>query len=146
MSQNISELYPWINLDFVRMLVEKSDPNQNLTVQSFRTGKAVDDGSNFSSNAIRLFVDLLRTDDQTNLTRVYFLKICLRTEDFLKACSECLYYEKEIEIYHQILPEVEALLQSINVPSRFTPRYIRFFLETFRKLKENFFADVSTLT
>lgn len=120
---NTSELYPWINLDFVQRLVNNNSNNDtNFIVTSFRTEKGVHDGSNFSSNAIRLFVNLTQTNDQSNSLRVYFLKICLQTEDFVKACDECFYYEKEIEVYTKIIPAIEELLQSINVPQRITAK------------------------
>lgn len=121
--KSILELYPWIDLEFVQKLVNKSDYDKNLMVESFRAEKGVRDGKNFSSSTIRLFVNLQQTSNQSNRLKVYFLKVCLRTEDFLKACEECLYFEKEIEVYGKILPAVEELLQSINVPEQFAPKY-----------------------
>lgn len=118
----ILELYPWIDLHFVQTLVNKSDFDKNLTVDSFRVEKGVHAGKNFSSNTIRLFVNLLETDNKSNALRVYFLKICLQTEDFAKACEECLYYEKEIEIYNDIIPAAEELLQSIGISAQFAPK------------------------
>ncbi len=125
LKNSILELYPWIDLNFVQTLVNKSDYDKNLIVTSFRVEKGVHDGKNFSSNAVRLFVNVSNqpADNQSNILRVYFLKICLQTEDFMKACEECLYYEKEIEVYNDIVPAVEELLQSIDVPAGFTAKY-----------------------
>lgn len=39
--RTILELYPWIDLDFVKTLVNKSDSNANLTVESFFAEKGV---------------------------------------------------------------------------------------------------------
>lgn len=122
LKKTLSELFPWIDQDFVQTLVNRSDFDKSLTVESFRAEKGVRDGKNFSSNTIRLFVNLPRACNQANRLRVYFLKVRLQTEAFVKACEECLYYEKEIEIYTKIIPAVEELLQSINVPEQFAPK------------------------
>ncbi|XP_037024113.1 uncharacterized protein LOC119066001 [Bradysia coprophila] len=119
---NIFELHPWIDMEFVQMLVRKSDCDKNLTVTSFRAEKGVHDGKNFSSSAIRLHVNIFPVNDHSIMSRVYFLKVCLQTEDFAKACEECLYYEKEIEVYTEIIPAVERLLHSIEAPARFTAK------------------------
>lgn len=125
----ILELYPWIDSEFVKKLLNKSDNDEACTVESFNVEKGARDGQNFSSNTIRLIVNLSQTNNQSNnlsnkRRRVYFLKICLQTEDFLKACEECFYYEKEIEAYNEIIPAVEALLLSIEFPTQLAPRSI----------------------
>lgn len=149
LENDILHLNPWIDLDFVQMLVRKSDCDRNSTVTSFRVEKGVDDGKNFSSTAIRLHVNLLLpANDRPNISRVYFLKVSLQTEDFAKVSEECLYYEKEIEVYSKIIPVVEELLQSIDIPSQFTAKYI----ETKRNFQNSTtyesidFADVFTPT
>ncbi|KAJ6647542.1 Scavenger receptor class B member 1 [Pseudolycoriella hygida] len=133
------------DLKFVQMVVNKSD--RDRTVESYRVEKGVLDGQNFSSNTIRLFVNLHPTDDRTNVKRNYFLKICLKTEDFLKACEECLYYEKEIEVYSKILPTVEESLRSINEPGQLAPKCYYTDLKrgvlVFEDLSDNNFESVS---
>lgn len=123
LKNSILELYPWIDLDFVQTLVNKSDYGKDLIVKSFRAEKGVEDGKNFSSSTIRLCVNLLPTNNQSDVLRKYFLKVCLQTEEFAKACEECLYYEKEIEVYNEILPAAEELLQSINTPAQLAAKY-----------------------
>lgn len=123
LKNTILELYPWIDLDFVQMLVNKSDCGNNFNVKSFQAEKGVQDGKNFSSNTIRLLVNLFEPGNQSNFVRKYFLKVSLQTEDFIKACEECLYYEKEIEVYEKIIPAVENLLRSINEPAQFAAKY-----------------------
>lgn len=120
----VSELYPWLDLDFVQTLINRSNAEHNFTVASFRAEKGVHDGKNFSSNTIRLFVNLLHADNQSNTSKVYFLKVCLQTEDFAKACEECLYYEKEIEVYDDIMPAAVELLRSINVPAELAAKFV----------------------
>lgn len=117
----ILEMHPWIDLDFVQALVNKSNYERNLTVESFHVEKAVNDGKNFCSNTVRLVVDIFQNVNV--LRRVYFLKISLQTEDFVKAAEECFYYEKEIEVYNDIIPAAEELLESIKVPTQFAPKY-----------------------
>lgn len=135
LKNTILELYPWIDLDFVQTLVNKSDDGKNLTVESYRAEKGVHDGKNFSSTTIRLFVNLLPTNNQSNTSRKYFLKVCLQTEEFAKACAECLYYEKEIEVYNDIIPATEELLQSINVSAQLAAKYEVMKLLMFSKIQ-----------
>lgn len=82
---------------------------------------------NFSSQTIRLTVNLFDNNNPSNAftqQRKYFLKICLQTEDFRKACEECFYYEKEAEVYNAIIPTVEELLRSIEEPAQFAPKLV----------------------
>lgn len=124
-SKAILESHPWINLDFVQKLVNNS--NENSIVNSFFVEKGVGDGKNFSSHTIRLIVYLVPNNNpskEIKQQKVYFLKICLQTEEFLKACEESFYYEKESEIYNTIIPAVEKLLKSIELPTQIAPKSV----------------------
>lgn len=92
-SKNILELYPWIDLNFVNDLINKSECNKNVIVESYQAENAVSEGQNYSSHVIRLIVYLHKSDNNQlkmcKIQKTYFLKICLQTEEFLKICDEC---------------------------------------------------------
>lgn len=115
--------HPWIDAQLVQHLVNKSEGENNWNVKSFHNGSSVEDGQNFSSDTIRLVVDLQdRCDATKTLRKSYFFKICLKSPEFEGVLKENLNFEKEIEIYTKILPAVEELLESIGVPTQMGPK------------------------
>lgn len=120
---NSLDSHPWINTQLVQNIVNKSEGSNDWEVKSFHNGNSVDDGQNFSSDTIRLAVDLNNRSDPTKtMKKSYFFKICLRSPEFEGVLKENFNFEKEIEIYEKILPAVEELLQSIGVPTQMGPK------------------------
>lgn len=114
--------FPWIDAQFVQNLVNKSESGDKWTVASYYNGSLDNEGQNFGSDTIRLIVNLRGRDNAEVLRKSYFMKICLKSDQFKGVADESLLFEKEIEVYNGILPAAEDLLRSIDVPASLAPR------------------------
>lgn len=126
MSSNCSLLksFPWIDLQFVENIISKAESESNTwEIESYHGGNFENNGQNFSSHMIRLIVNLRDRDNRSKvLSKAFFVKIRLNTEDFENVLKESLLFEKEIEVYSKILPAVEELLKSIGMPTQIGPK------------------------
>lgn len=115
-----SKKFPWINNEFVQNLIEKTTNDKNVILKSFFTENALRGGENFSSYMLRLKASFHHRNEEKE--QIFILKIGQDFEEFAVVCEESALFEKEIEIYTKILPELENLLQSIGQHCQFAPR------------------------
>lgn len=121
---NVLELFPWITSNFVQSLIENSEANKNVILESFNAQKCFNDGENFSSYMIglRVVFNNKNENEGNEYQRDFLLKIAIQTKDYIQICEECLIYEREIEAYTKILPAVDKLLESVGVSGQIAPR------------------------
>lgn len=104
-----SDNVPWLTNEFVQKLLENSENDKNVLLESFQGQNACLDGENFSSLMFRLEVKFKCNEVLKH--KMFIIKKAHESKDFQKISEETAIIEKEIEVYTKILPEVETLLK-----------------------------------
>lgn len=114
------EGFEWVSSQLVQKLIENSENSEKIRLTSFQLENALLGGANFSSSIIRLKVRFDNCKCETS--RVFLIKMAINSKEFSDICEECRLFEKEIEVYTKILPEVKFLLESIGEIGTLAPK------------------------
>lgn len=112
--------FEWVNSQLVQKLIENSENSEKIHLKSFKLENALLGGENFSSLIVRLKV--LFDDCKRETSRAFLIKMAINSKEFTIICEECHLFEKEIEVYIKILPEVKILLESIGENGNLAPK------------------------
>lgn len=120
--QSIFELFPWMNADFVKKVVENYERSENVSLKSFDAKSAFKSGENFSIHMITLAVNFTDKNKDLEKQKEFLMKIAIQTEGYAHVCNECHIYEREIEAYMKILPAIGKCFDSIGETFQIAPR------------------------
>lgn len=141
-SNDILQIFSWINSNFIQNLIEKSEQTQNVKVKSYLAKRAFDKGEGFSSYIISLKVEFQKENESKIDERDFLMKIAIQTDEFAETCKECLVYEREIEAYSRVLPAVERCFKNLGMEVQIAPRYFKVQISGTRggkRMKKSFF-------
>lgn len=113
----------WITFDLVENLIKRSHGDNCLKLKTFAVNDAVGKADNFCSNIVRVSATFGH-DSSISIERTqnFIVKSSLGGNEIDSISTEVGYFPKEINIYDEILPEVERLLLSLGDKTKFAPR------------------------
>lgn len=103
---------PWLTKDFLLENFKKWDPRSDVVIQSFDVKDALKKGENFGSEMIRITVNY--SIKEKLFQTKFILKLTLTTGKTAEIIKEKDLFGKEIDIYTNILPQVDSLMKSIG--------------------------------
>lgn len=124
--QTVFELFPWITQDFVQGVIEKTEPNNCIEVKSFNASLAFQNGECFCSDMVSLKVIYIKNSNESEAAekqKHFLLKIAIPTEEMKKISEECNFFEREAEVYANVLPALGKCFHSVGINDPIAPRY-----------------------
>lgn len=112
----------WLNSGYFEQLLRKSREDSNIKVHTLDVKYAIPRGENFVSVIYRVQV-VFDTKDQSTVNRSYIVKGISSSEFTVKKLGEDGYnvYEKEMDVYERIIPELNRLARSLGERSELYP-------------------------
>uniref|UniRef100_A0A1Q3FKR9 Putative ecdysteroid kinase n=1 Tax=Culex tarsalis TaxID=7177 RepID=A0A1Q3FKR9_CULTA len=112
----------WLNSGYFEQLLRKKKEDSSIRVQSLDVKYAIPRGENFVSVIYRVQV-VFETKDEKLVNRSYIVKGISTSEFTVKKLGEGGYnvYEKEMDVYERIIPELSRLAKSLGERSELYP-------------------------
>lgn len=123
MHDKIVKQYPWLSNEFFGTILRKELAKPKLLVTVMYLENALQPGENYGSQIIRAHLRYIHdavTEKEETLSLI--VKAKLVNADGPRVFADLDVFEREITVYQQILPKVEALYRSIGQPTKFAPR------------------------
>lgn len=123
--QTVFESFPWITQEFVKSIVEESEPNNCITIKSFDVSVDFKNGECFCSDMVSLkvvYTHISNKSGQIEKQKNFLVKIAIATEDMVKISEECHFFEREAEAYTNVLPVLEKCFRSVGIIDRIAPK------------------------
>lgn len=114
--QNSFLLPNWLDTHFIKKCLETKFAGDPIEIHSFTANCATSKGDNFLSDIIRLNITYSNDKNRSeNVQHISIIaKIASNDPNVLDNVSGINIYDKELEIYEQILPKVNQLLDKYN--------------------------------
>lgn len=120
---DFSQLYPWISNEFFTRILRKNQSDATLIVHEYQLEAALAKGENFGSQILRAKILYCKSDGDESQRISLIIKAAIANNPQMDAFNaEMGWFEREIVIYQQIIPEVNKLLLSIGDVSQMTPK------------------------
>lgn len=103
----------WLDQHFLLKHLRKYYSDPKLAIQSFLVKSATAKGENYASSIYRVSVQMA-DGEKTNRNLNIILKTALASDFAFDTLSECDVYDKEIDFYERIAPQIQALLEPLN--------------------------------
>lgn len=118
----IQDSYPWITNDFFLKIVQSVEQSaEEISITSFTVAAALAKGQNYGSNMLRAIVTYTHRNRTVTLPLIIKCGIVANAE-LGKYYTELGLFRKEINIYRNVLPEVEKRLRSIGDQTKLAPK------------------------
>lgn len=112
--QEILGKYPWINAELFGKIL--NDDQQSIGIEHFEVHPAVVNGENYSSYLIKAMIKY--TDKNGKQCKQLIIKAALGD----KIARSRNVFAKEIQIYGEIIPRMQNILNIANIPAKLTPK------------------------
>lgn len=113
LDQSSTDLPKWLDQHFLLKHLQKYYSDSKLTIQRFSIKSATAKGENYASSIYRVTVQM--SDGQkTNRNLNIIIKTALTGDFAFDTLSECDVYDKEIDFYERIAPQIQKLLAPLN--------------------------------
>lgn len=110
----------WLNSGYFEQLLKKAKGDSTIKVQSVDVKYALPKGENYASVIYRVRV-VFHRKDQLSVSRSYIVKGMATTELAVQKLGEYDVYEKEMNVYELVVPELKRLSRSIGDRSELYP-------------------------
>lgn len=108
----MSETNALITSDFLLNSIKRKLPQSDILMNSFQITNGTMKGENFASDVTRIMVNYLMNG--RSQTKTFILKALINSEEELQFERVYHFFGIEINIYENILPQIELRLQSIG--------------------------------
>lgn len=103
----------WLDQNFLLKHLRKYYSDPKITIQSFSIKSATAKGENYASSIYRVSVQMA-DGQKTNRNLSIIIKTALTGDFAFDTLSECDVYDKEIDFYERIAPQIQTLLEPLN--------------------------------
>lgn len=114
------EIPAWLNSDYFEQLLKKVKGDSTIKVQSVDVKYALPKGENYASVIYRVQV-VFHRKDQLSISRSYIVKGMALTDLAVQKLGEYNVYEKEMDVYELVVPELKRLSRSLGDRSELYP-------------------------
>lgn len=114
-SQDISSKYSWMNTALFERILSQN--GETIQIKQFDVQPAFGNGENYSSCLIRVNVEYF---NEKAIQHTQFIIKATLGEKLVRSRDV---FAKEICIYNEIVPRIEAVLKIANIPIKLTPKY-----------------------
>lgn len=115
------EIPEWLNSEYFEQLLKKVKGDSSIKVQSLDVKYALPKGENYASVIYRVQVVFHRKDLSEEISRSYIVKGMAQTELAIEKLGEYNVYEKEMDVYEIVVPELKRLSRSLGDRSELYP-------------------------
>lgn len=110
----------WLNNAFLLKHLRNYYDDEKLTIQHFQVNSATAKGENYASSIYRVTIEL--TDGHQNTKSLnLILKTALAGEFAFDTLSQYNVYDKEIDFYKRIAPQIKNLAKKLNESDQLLP-------------------------
>lgn len=115
--------YAYINNELFRRIIQLEYRDTIVTIDHYQLIGAIPKGENFASVIIRAIVHFTFDDDESQLCEKRFIiKAAHSNEKIRTEVSKFRIFEKEIQCYSEVIPEVQRLLYQIGDHTKLAPK------------------------
>lgn len=134
----------WLNQEFFLHILQKSQNDSNLTINTFQINSGVDAGVNFASYLYKIIINF-DSPKYKKMNESVQMMVKIQAEEGDKRAQftkEVSAFKTEIEFYQRVLPAIERVLESTGETIKLAPRLVHASLEPTPHLV---FEDLTTL-
>lgn len=120
-----SECFNWITKQFISKIVDKDSElkDKAFEINSFNVSNVCEEGENYVSYILKLNVDLSNLDNTSEkYQRSYIIKTMNKDSRFGKFVDLDELFQKEIDVYEHILPELTKIWRDAGREVEFGPK------------------------